>query len=147
MIFFTFSANEDVRVQVGGSDQWGNITAGTELIRRVIRVEGAYGLTFPLLLKSDGTKIWQVCIRCVWLSKEKLTPYHFYQYLLNTSDSDVVTLLRMLTFLPLDHIERIEQDMSTALLHTKYCSTNFGCRSHTICTWIRWTTRSNQSNC
>ena len=112
--FLHLFRNEDVRVQVGGSDQWGNITAGTELIRRVIRVEGAYGLTFPLLLKSDGTKFGKSASGAVWLSKEKLTPYHFYQYLLNTSDSDVVTLLRMLTFLPLDHIERIEQDMSTA---------------------------------
>ena len=112
--FLHLFRNEDVRVQVGGSDQWGNITAGTELIRRVIRVEGAYGLTFPLLLKSDGTKFGKSASGAVWLSKEKLTPYHFYQYLLNTSDSDVITLLRILTFLPLDHIERIEQDMSTA---------------------------------
>ena len=110
--FMYLFRNERVSVQIGGSDQWGNITAGTDLIRRVLRDEGAYGLTFPLLLKSDGTKFGKSASGAIWLSKEKLSPYHFYQYLLNTADSDVIRLLRMLTFLSLDEIASIEGSMA-----------------------------------
>ena len=100
-----------VSVQIGGSDQWGNITAGTDLIRRVCREDGAYGLTFPLLLKSDGTKFGKSANGAIWLSKEKLSPYKFYQYLLQTADADVIRLLRMLTFISLDDISSIEASM------------------------------------
>ena len=112
--FMHLFRNECVSVQIGGSDQWGNITAGTELVRRVLREEGAYGLTFPLLLKSDGTKFGKSASGAIWLSKEKLSPYHFYQYLLNTADGDVIRLLRMLTFLSLDEIASIEGSMAEA---------------------------------
>jgi tyrosyl-tRNA synthetase len=111
--FMHLFSHEGVSVQVGGSDQWGNITAGTELIRRVAKKEGAQGLTFPLLLKSDGSKFGKSASGAVWLSREKLSPYKFYQYLLGTTDSDVIRLLKMLTFLPLEVIHQIEQDMST----------------------------------
>lgn len=111
--FMHLFSREGVSVQVGGSDQWGNITAGTELIRRVIKKEGAQGLTFPLLLKSDGSKFGKSASGAVWLSREKLSPYKFYQYLLGTTDSDVIRLLKMLTFLPLEVIHQIEHDMST----------------------------------
>jgi tyrosyl-tRNA synthetase len=109
--FMHLFREQGVSVQIGGSDQWGNITAGTDLIRRVCREDGAYGMTFPLLLKSDGTKFGKSATGAIWLSKERLSPYKFYQYLLQTTDSDVVRLLRMLTFLPLDDISRIEANM------------------------------------
>ena len=111
--FYYLNEKYDCSIQMGGSDQWGNITSGVELIRKKSGKK-ANAMTCPLITKVDGTKFGKSASGAVWLSKEKLTPYHFYQYLLNTSDSDVITLLRMLTFLPLDHIERIEQDMSTA---------------------------------
>ena len=112
--FMHLYKNENVCAQIGGSDQWGNITAGTELIRRILREDGAYGLTFPLLLKSDGTKFGKSASGAIWLSREKLSPYQFYQYLLSTTDSDVIRLLRMLTFLSLERISTIEKSMTEA---------------------------------
>lgn len=104
--------NEGVNVQVGGSDQWGNITAGTDLIRRILRVEDvAYGLTFPLLLKSDGTKFGKSEEGAVWLSPSFLSPYKFYQYLYSVPDADVVRFLKILTFLSMDEIEELEKEM------------------------------------
>lgn len=100
-----------VRVQIGGSDQWGNITAGTELIRKILQVEGAYGLTFPLLLKSDGTKFGKSEDGAVWLSPSMLSPYKFYQYFFSVPDSDVVRFLKILTFLDMEEIEELESDM------------------------------------
>jgi tyrosyl-tRNA synthetase len=111
--FMHLFKKENVSAQIGGSDQWGNITAGTELIRRVLRKDGAHGLTFPLLLKSDGSKFGKSASGAIWLSKEKLSPYKFYQHLLTTDDRDVIRLLRMLTFIPLDKISAIENDMVT----------------------------------
>ena len=102
----------DVRVQVGGSDQWGNITAGTDLIRRLADKEGAWGVTFPLLLKADGRKFGKSEDGAVWLSPERLSPYKFYQYMLQSTDADVVRFMRMLTFVPLAEIEAIEAGMS-----------------------------------
>lgn len=110
--FMHLFKNENVSAQIGGSDQWGNITAGTELIRRVLREDGAHGLTFPLLLKSDGSKFGKSASGAIWLSKERLSPYKFYQHLLATDDRDVVRLLRMLTFIPLDEISVIESNMN-----------------------------------
>ncbi|XP_027118036.1 tyrosine--tRNA ligase, chloroplastic/mitochondrial-like isoform X2 [Coffea eugenioides] len=105
---------EGVSVQIGGSDQWGNITAGTDLIRRILRVEGAaYGLTFPLLLKSDGTKFGKSEDGAIWLSPSKFTPYNFYQYFFSVPDDDVVRFLKMLTFLSLEEIAQLERDMDT----------------------------------
>lgn len=102
----------DVKVQIGGSDQWGNITAGTDLIRKV-KGESAFGLTFPLLVKSDGQKFGKSEKGAVWLSSEKLSPYEFYQYLYRTQDADVLQLLRMLTFIPMDEIKEIERNMQS----------------------------------
>ncbi|KAL6778212.1 TSY1 [Auxenochlorella protothecoides x Auxenochlorella symbiontica] len=95
-----------VRVQVGGSDQWGNITAGTELIRKTMDAD-AFGLTVPLLLKSDGTKFGKSEGGAIWLSPAKLSPYAFYQALLATADDDVARMLRALTFLPLEQIDAL----------------------------------------
>ncbi|XP_050257529.1 tyrosine--tRNA ligase, chloroplastic/mitochondrial isoform X2 [Quercus robur] len=110
--FLHLYKNEGVRVQIGGSDQWGNITAGTELIRKVLQVEkGAYGLTFPLLLKSDGTKFGKSEDGAIWLSPAMLSPYKFYQYFFSVPDSDVVRFLKMLTFLELEEIDELEREM------------------------------------
>lgn len=105
--------NEGIGVQIGGSDQWGNITAGTELIRKILQVEGAFGLTFPLLLKSDGTKFGKSEDGAIWLSPSMLSPYKFYQYFFSVPDNDVVRFLRILTFLEMEEIDRIEREMKS----------------------------------
>ncbi|CAA2966033.1 tyrosine--tRNA ligase, chloroplastic mitochondrial [Olea europaea subsp. europaea] len=109
--FLRLFRDEGVSVQIGGSDQWGNITAGTDLIRRILQAEGAYGLTFPLLLKSDGTKFGKSEDGAIWLSPSLLSPYQFYQYLFSVPDSDVVRFLKILTFLSMAEIAQIEKEM------------------------------------
>jgi tyrosyl-tRNA synthetase len=99
-----------VTLQLGGSDQWGNITAGTDLIRKVLGQE-AYGITFPLITKSDGQKFGKSEKGAIWLSPEKLSPYEFYQYLLRVDDADVINLMRMLTFMEMSEIRRYETMM------------------------------------
>jgi tyrosyl-tRNA synthetase len=108
--FAYLHSHHGVSIQMGGSDQWGNITAGTEYNRK-IGAETIYGLTFPLLTRSDGKKFGKSEEGAIWLSEEKLSPYHFYQYLVRVSDADVIKLLRMLTFLKMDEIRRIESEM------------------------------------
>ncbi|KAL4196121.1 hypothetical protein AMTRI_Chr04g181760 [Amborella trichopoda] len=110
--FLYLFKNEEVSVQIGGSDQWGNITAGTELIRKILRAEGAYGLTFPLLLKSDGTKFGKSEGGAIWLSSSMLSPYQFYQYFISVPDADVINFLKILTFLSLEEIAELEKGMS-----------------------------------
>ena len=109
--FMHLFQEHNVTVQVGGSDQWGNIVAGTDLIRRIISKEVAYGVTFPLLLKSDGKKFGKSEDGAIWLSSKRLSPFKFYQYLLRTSDEDVIRMMRMLTFLPINEIREIEEAM------------------------------------
>ncbi|OWM80535.1 hypothetical protein CDL15_Pgr019815 [Punica granatum] len=111
--FLYLFQNEGVSVQIGGSDQWGNITAGTELIRKILQAEGAYGLTFPLLLKSDGTKFGKSEDGAIWLSPSMLSPYKFYQYFFSVPDSDVVRFLKVLTFLDMEEIVRLEREMKS----------------------------------
>ncbi|KAJ7549988.1 hypothetical protein O6H91_07G077500 [Diphasiastrum complanatum] len=106
--------NEGVSVQIGGSDQWGNITAGTDLIRRLLQEDSAYGLTFPLLVKSDGTKFGKSEGGAIWLSPSFLSPYKFYQHLFLTPDSDVIKFLKMLTFIGLPEINKIEEAMGSS---------------------------------
>ncbi|PQQ10326.1 tyrosine--tRNA ligase chloroplastic/mitochondrial [Prunus yedoensis var. nudiflora] len=110
--FLYLFQNEGINVQIGGSDQWGNITAGTELIRKILRADAAaYGLTFPLLLKSDGTKFGKSEDGAIWLSPSMLSPYKFYQYLFSVPDADVVRFLRILTFMDMDEIKQLENEM------------------------------------
>ncbi|MFO0902884.1 MAG: tyrosine--tRNA ligase [Pirellulales bacterium] len=99
-------------LQVGGSDQWGNITAGIDLARRM---HGAhlYGMTCPLLLKSDGSKMGKSERGAIWLSREKTSPYAFYQYWVNVEDKDVRMCLRFLTELPHEEIESLEASIET----------------------------------
>ena len=93
-------------MQVGGSDQWGNITSGIELIRRtsVDQAKEIHGLTMPLVTKSDGTKFGKTEAGAIWLDPEKMSPYKFYQFWLNTDDRDVVKFLKYFTFISLDEI-------------------------------------------
>ncbi len=98
--------NFDCKIQMGGSDQWGNITTGTELIRRKVAGK-AYALTCPLITKSDGSKFGKTEHGNIWLDKNKTSTYKFYQYWLNTSDEDAKTYIKIFTFLNLDLIEKI----------------------------------------
>lgn len=95
-------------LQIGGTDQWGNITAGTDLCRKKIGAT-AWGLTLPLLLKADGTKFGKTAAGAVWLDPNKTSPYRFYQFFVRTEDADVVKLLRILTFLSQERIAELEQ--------------------------------------
>lgn len=99
-----------VNVQMGGSDQWGNITAGTELVRKM-RGESVYGLTFPLLTRTDGKKFGKTEEGAIWLNPDKLSPYDFFQYLYRLPDADMPRMLRMLTFLDLEEIHELERQM------------------------------------
>ncbi len=94
-------------LQVGGSDQWGNIVAGTDMTRR-LHHQQAYGLTVPLITKSDGTKFGKTESGAIWLDAKKTSPYAFYQVWLNTADADVYRFMRFFTFLSVDEIDAIE---------------------------------------
>lgn len=101
-------------MQIGGQDQWGNITAGMELIRKV---EGSdakvFGLTIPLITKADGTKYGKTESGAVWLDGEKTSPYEMYQFLINTADADVIRLVKFFTFLSVDEITKLEESLKT----------------------------------
>lgn len=100
----------DVQLQIGGSDQWGNITSGLDLIRKKEGPEAeAYGLTIPLLLKADGTKFGKSAGNAIWLDPEKTTPYEFYQFWLNQDDRDVVKYLKYFTFLTQEEIANLAE--------------------------------------
>lgn len=108
--FLHLYENFGVTVQLGGSDQWGNITAGTDLIRKMHGVS-AFGVTFPLLTRSDGQKFGKSEKGAIWLSPDRLSPYEFYQYLYRTADADVIRLMRMLTFMEMEEIRKYESMM------------------------------------
>jgi tyrosyl-tRNA synthetase len=95
------------RLQMGGSDQWGNIVAGIELIRRMRQAE-AYGLTFSLVTTSSGAKMGKTAQGAVWLDANRTSPYDYYQYWVNTDDRDVVKFLLLFTFLPTREIEAVK---------------------------------------
>lgn len=96
----------DCRVQIGGSDQWGNITAGIELGRR-LRSRDLHGITCPLLTKSDGTKMGKTAAGAIWLDPRRTSPYRFYQYWINLDDADAGRCVERLTELPLDEIRAL----------------------------------------
>ncbi len=105
--------NHGCQMQIGGQDQWGNITSGLELIRKLHTVDAeAYGFTFPLVTKSDGTKFGKTESGTLWLDKEKTSPYEFYQYWINTADADVIQRLKQFTFLSKEEIESLEKEVS-----------------------------------
>jgi len=97
-------------LQIGGSDQWGNITAGVDLIRRV-RGASVHGLTFPLITKADGTKFGKSESGAIWLDPNLTSPYELYQYWLNADDRDVIRFLKIFTFLPLERINELQQEV------------------------------------
>ena len=104
--YFTLYRDRNCRLQLGGSDQWGNITTGTELIRRKLGGE-AYALTCPLITKADGGKFGKTESGNVWLDPERTSPYKFYQFWLNVSDSDAEKYLKIFTFLSREEIEAL----------------------------------------
>lgn len=107
-------------LQIGGSDQWGNITSGLELIRKQLgHEEKAVGLTMPLVTKADGTKFGKTAGGAVWLDRKKTSPYELYQFLINTADADVVKFLKYFTFLTKEEIEAVEAEFNEAP-HLRY---------------------------
>ncbi|MGQ9003542.1 tyrosine--tRNA ligase [Bacillus subtilis] len=113
--FLNLYRDKNCKLQIGGSDQWGNITAGLELIRKS-EEEGAkaFGLTIPLVTKADGTKFGKTEGGAIWLDKEKTSPYEFYQFWINTDDRDVVKYLKYFTFLSKEEIEAYAEKTETA---------------------------------
>jgi len=111
--FYYLWKNKGVKLQMGGSDQWGNIVTGTELIRRKAGGE-AYALTTPLIKKADGTKFGKTESGNVWLDRTKTSPYKFYQFWLNASDEDAKTYIRIFTLFTKDEIEALEAEHEKA---------------------------------
>jgi tyrosyl-tRNA synthetase len=99
--------NFDVRIQIGGSDQWGNITSGLELMRRMYGTTNAEGLTIPLITKADGKKFGKTESGNIWLDRKRTSPYEFYQFWLNQSDEDVIKFLKLFTFVEREEIEEL----------------------------------------
>ncbi len=128
--FLELSRRAGCRLQLGGSDQWGNIVNGIELARRVDGTQ-LYGVTTPLITTADGAKMGKTAKGAIWLNAEQLSPYDYWQFWRNSQDSDVGKLLRLYTDLPLDEIRRLENlggaevndakkmlaDAATAMLH------------------------------
>lgn len=104
--FLKLFETENCRVQIGGDDQWSNMLAGVSLIRKIHK-SGSFCLTCPLLLNSDGTKMGKTVKGALWLDPEKTTPYEFYQYWRNIGDAEVNQVLRMLTYLPMEEVNRL----------------------------------------
>ena len=111
--FYHLYENLNCKLQMGGSDQWGNIVTGTELIRRKAQGE-AFAMTAPLIKKADGTKFGKSEGGNVWLDAEKTSPYKFYQYWLNTSDEDAANFIKVFTLLPKEEIEALEKEHAEA---------------------------------
>lgn len=110
--FYQLNKNHGVQMQIGGSDQWGNITAGIDLIHKLMGPDRqAFGLTIPLMLKADGTKFGKSAGGAVWLDPEKTSPYEFYQFWINQDDRDVVKYLKYFTFLSHEEIDDLEQQV------------------------------------
>ena len=105
--FYTLFQKYGCNMQFGGDDQWSNMLGGTELIRRTLGKD-AYAMTINLLLNSEGKKMGKTESGAVWLDAEKTSPYEFFQYWRNVADADVIKCLKMLTFLPLEEIEKME---------------------------------------
>jgi tyrosyl-tRNA synthetase len=116
--FLTLRRRFDCTLQIGGDDQWGNIVAGIELIRRADQGEG-FGLTFPLIMTAAGTKMGKTAAGAVWLDPTRTSPYDFYQYFVNVDDRDVVRFMKLFTVLPLAEIARFESVEGAELREAK----------------------------
>jgi tyrosyl-tRNA synthetase len=108
--FLTLYKKENCKIQLGGSDQWGNITAGIEMIRKTTGNSDAVGITIPLITKSDGTKFGKSAGGSFWLDGELTTPYQLYQYFFNTADADVINYIKIFTFLSVEEITELERE-------------------------------------
>jgi tyrosyl-tRNA synthetase len=108
--FYHLRKTLNCELQVGATDQWGNITVGTELTRKKLGAT-VWGLVFPLLTKADGTKYGKTATGTVWLDPKKTSPYRFYQFFVNADDADVIKLLKVLTFLSRDEITALENEL------------------------------------
>ena len=111
--FWYLNKEKNVTLQVAGQDQWGNITAGIDLVRRKEGKE-VYGFTMPLLTKSDGTKFGKTNGKAVWLDAKKTSPYEMYQFFINSEDAKVIDYLKFLTFLSKEEIEELEKKNAEA---------------------------------
>ncbi len=126
--FYSLNEQENCTLQIGGSDQWGNITAGIELTRRMraaqehkeghapentTEKDHVYGITLPLVLKSDGTKFGKTESGAIWLNADKTSPYRLYQFLVQTADADVMTFVKYFTFLSQERMAELETSMKT----------------------------------
>src|SRR5690606_17000941 len=111
--FFWLFKNKNCKIQMGGSDQWGNIVTGTELIRRKDGGD-AFALTTPLITKADGTKFGKTEQGNVWLDAKKTSPYKFYQYWLNASDEDAANFIKIFTLMEREEIEALIAEHNTA---------------------------------
>jgi len=105
-------------LQIGGDDQWGNILAGTDLIRRLHQAE-TYALTFPLITTAAGAKMGKTAAGAIWLSAERTSPFDFYQYFVNVDDRDVIRFLKLLTFVPISEINRLASLEGAELRYAK----------------------------
>lgn len=132
--FYWLYKEKNIRLQMGGSDQWGNITTGTEYIRRKAGGE-AYALTTPLITKADGSKFGKSEGGNIWLDAKMTSPYKFYQFWVNTSDEDAVKLIRVFTLLSKEEIEALEQEHAPAphlRILQKAMAKDITCRVHSI---------------
>src|SRR3954465_1775511 len=107
--FYWLNKHKNCKLQMGGSDQWGNIVTGTELVRRKSGNE-AFAFTCPLITKADGSKFGKTEKGNIWLDPQKTSPYQFYQFWLNASDADAEKWIRIFTFLPFEDIEKITNE-------------------------------------
>jgi len=117
--FYVLSEKQGCRLQIGGSDQWGNITAGTDLIRRMRSARGdenieVFGLTHPLVTKADGTKFGKSESGTIWLDPARTSPYEFYQFFIQTADADVIPYIKYFTFLSMTEIAHLEVQTRSA---------------------------------
>lgn len=111
--FLYLNNTEDIQLQIGGADQWGNLTNGVDLIHSKKPNEKAFGLTIPLMLKADGTKFGKTAGGAVWLDAKKTSPFEFYQFWLNQDDRDVVKYLKYFTFLSHEEIDDLAEKVKT----------------------------------
>ena len=116
--FYKLFQDYGCNMQFGGDDQWANMLGGTELIRKKLGKD-AYAMTITLLLNSEGKKMGKTEKGAVWLDPEKTSPYDFFQYWRNVGDADVVKCLKMLTFLPIEEIEEMEQHLDSGAAYNK----------------------------
>ncbi len=117
--FYVQARDYNCKIEFGGNDQWSNILAGRDLARRLLGKDDYYGMTFSLLTKSDGTKMGKSQKGALWLRADRCSPYDFYQYWRNVDDADVNKCLRMLTFLPMEEVERLSALKDQEINHAK----------------------------